>query len=259
VPELAPDADDLGEVLRALCRVGGSALAETCEDPIALALESAGDDGAFPTWILDPLGMSSADEACRAYLWIGGKGIHPEVVANLLCALHEYDCKRFDVPLRRAREYFEATQGDDGFWESRWYAGPFYGTYRVAAFLSSVDRSHPALARARRSLLAAQRGDGGWGEEASDPLSTSFAVLTLAADGAGAAAARSRAAAYVAAAQEPDGGWPACLWGSFETGVGLETYGSRSVTTAYCLKALLAQHAMPCRSPAGELVAAGRA
>jgi hypothetical protein len=168
VAELPPDADDLGAVLLALCRVGGPTLAETCEDAIALVLESARADGSFPTWVLDPLGQSKADEACRAYLWIGGLGIHPEVVANLLCALHEYDSARFAHAMRLATGYFEATQGNDGFWQSRWYAGPLYGTYRVVDFLSRVDPSHEALWRAQQAILAAQRADGGWG--GSNPI-----------------------------------------------------------------------------------------
>lgn len=245
VAELPPDADDLGAVLLALCRVGGAVLAETCEDAIALALESAGADGSFPTWILDPLGQSKADEACRAYLWIGGLGIHPEVVANLLCALHEYDRERFATNLRLATRYFEATQGDDGLWQSRWYAGLFYGTYRVVDFLSRVDPSHQALRRAQHAIVDAQRADGGWGEVESDPLSTSFAVLSLAACGESALSpatvtALSRGVAALGATQEAGGGWPACLWGAFETGVGFESYGSQTITTAYCAKALLA-------------------
>jgi hypothetical protein len=241
VPELAPDADDLGVVLHALSRIGGRVLAETCEEAIALALEASGGDGAFPTWVLDPLGASKADEDVRAYLGIiGGKGIHPEVVATLLDSLHEYDNLRFRDVLQKGVNYLEASQHDSGLWPSRWYARLFYGTYRAVCCLAKVDPHNPALERARCALLAMQNRDGGWGNEESDPLSTSFAILTLGTAGASAGiGAPASATTYLVTTQERDGGWPSSVRGHFETGSGLEAYGSRTIVTAFCLKALL--------------------
>src|SRR5262249_23119746 len=61
VPELPPDADDLGQVLQVLCRLGGPALAATCDEGIRLLLDAQLPDGGLNTWILDPRGRTAAD------------------------------------------------------------------------------------------------------------------------------------------------------------------------------------------------------
>lgn len=242
VPELPPDADDLGQVLQVLFRLGGPNLASTCDEAIRLALDGQEPDGGINTWILDPRGYSPTDEAILAYLPVmGGWGVHPEVVANLAYGLILYDPIRYQDPLLRASAYLEGAQDERGVWPSKWYAGPYYGTYRVATVIARVSPESSVLTRAWEFLVLDQHCDGSWGDAEGDPLSTSLALLALVAlDRHVETQAVTRACDYLIRNQEDDGGWRACPWISFRTIDGVETYGSRTITTAFCLKALLA-------------------
>jgi hypothetical protein len=291
VPELPPDADDLGQVLQALARLGGPDLALTCEEPLQLALNAGrgvgvegdasggvgveGDAsggvggcgaGGFPTWILDPALPGRLDRTMSAYVSIiGGTGIHPEVVANLLVGLLYYDPARFAHHLQRGVGYLERTQDPGGWWESRWYAGRFYGTFKAAAVLGRLAPGGDAVRRARAFLLAS-REDGDWGSDTSDPLATAHALLACAClggtdhgsqaaaalggtdHGSQAAAAlggidhgvRAAAAECLLAQQRSDGTWPPSPWVQFPTLDGLQSYSSSTISTAFALKACLA-------------------
>ncbi len=241
VPELPPDADDLGQVLQELMRLGGQPLAFTCEEAIRLALDGAGPDGSFSTWIVDPRGSTRSDDRVREYLAVmGGWGVHPEVVANLVFGLGLYDRLRYRTQLQRACGYLKQVQGDDGAWTSRWYAGPYYGTYKAVAALCLLTSGDSSLERARQFLLATQHRTGQWGEGGGSALDTGLALLTLTALGMNARhASVRRAKAFLLETQNPDGGWARSTWIAFPTLDGPEEYGSRAITTAFCLRALL--------------------
>jgi len=249
VPELPPDADDLGQVLQVLTRVGGAPLAATCDEAVRMVLDGMHADGGFSTWVLDRRGRSAADDAVRAYLAVmGGWGVHPEVVANLAWGLMLSGPHRYRAALQRAANYLESVQEPDGTWASRWYAGPFYGTYRVGAVLAELGLAPQARERATGRLLRLQQADGGWGLSngggggpQTDELSTALAVLALVALGLPADTACIRHALQrLLQTQAEDGGWPAHPWIVFPTLDGLVTYGSRSMTTAFVLKAMVA-------------------
>jgi len=243
VSELPPDSDDLGIVVQVLCRVGGPALASTCDDAIQLALATAEPDGGIQTWIIDPNGRSRFDEAMRAYVEvIDGRGAHPDVVGNLLYGLLLYDRLRYHHEILRTVAYLEAVQDEQGAWLSRWYAGSYYGTYRVISAISIVSPDSDACRRARTFFLRSQRVDGSWGEGRSDPLATALSLLALRALGVHLEdKAINRGVTYLISTQETDGGWPASPFIAFPTsdGVEMHTYGSRTMTTTFCLKALL--------------------
>ncbi len=242
-PELPPDADDLGQVLQVLVRYGGQDLASICDEAIRLVLDGANDDGGFDTWILDPCGNSFADQKIRDYLPVmGGSGVHVEVVANLLYGLLLYDPQRYRHALHRAVHYLEGTQSAEGSWHSKWYAGPYYGTWRVISVLSRLAPASASLMHARRFLFASQRPNGGWGEHASDPLSTSLALLSLCSSVmAPVEEVIARGVDYLVHSQGAEGWWPSCPWICFPTADGMVTHGSASATTAFCLKALIAR------------------
>ena len=241
-PELPPDADDLGQVLQVLARVGGCDLASICDEAIRILLDSCGEDGSFCTWILDPSGHSFANQRMRDYLTVmGGWGIHPEVVANLLYGLCLYDPARYREPLRRSVQYLEKAQNPDGSWSSKWYCGPFYGTWRVASVLGRLTPGSEALMRSQSFLYARRHANGGWGDGAPEPLSTALAMLALSAGEIGTSTtALSAGADYLSQTQQPDGGWTSYPWIFFPTIDGPVVHGSASITTAFCLKALLA-------------------
>jgi hypothetical protein len=242
VPELPPDADDLGAVLQVLSRVGGRALASTCDEAIRLALDGTEPSGGMQTWILEPRRRTAMGETMRAYLKvIGGGGVHPDVVANLLYGLLLYDPDRYCVPLRRGVSYLAETQEVSGAWRSKWYAGPYYGTFRAVSVLGALAPGGRALSRARDFVRETQLASGAWGEGAGSALATALALLAMQMPGMRPErAAVARSIMYLMEAQEEDGGWPASRFIVFATTDGTETYMSRTVTTAFCLKALLA-------------------
>jgi hypothetical protein len=85
-------------------------------------------------------------------------------------------------------------------------------------------------------LRSLQLPSGGFGEGEGDPLSTALALSTLLRLDEQQAAVRARD--YLIGVQEADGGFAAVPWISFPTTDGIENYGSRTMTTAFCLKAL---------------------
>lgn len=242
VPELPPDADDLGQVLQALVRVGGAELASTADDGIRILLDAACDDGGIVTWAVDWHRAQAADVAVRAYLPVmGGWGVHPEVVANFALGLELYDRRRFALPLQRIAYYLESAQEPDGWWPSRWYDGRYYGTYKALAWLAPAGRAPDAVERGRAFLLRAMRSDGSWGVDSADPLATAFGVLGLAAAARDADGQAIQAGARaLSRMQRSDGTWEARPWIAFETVSGREVFSSATITTAYALKALCA-------------------
>lgn len=256
VPELPPDADDLGQVLQALARAGGRDLAATCDEPVRMALDARDPSGGIPTWILDPLAPGELDRRIQRYLDVmGGVGVHPEVVANLLAGLLLADPDRYATCLADGLAYLDAVQEPGGWWESKWYAGPFYGTFKAAVIVGALAPSGTTAYRARDFIRDSQQRDGGWG----DPLATAHALLAAAALG-DTGADLELGLARLAAEQEQDGGWPAVAWIQFPTTDGLQTHASRTMTTAFALKACLAAGAVVqgVAVPARNLVASWR-
>jgi len=258
VTELPPDCDDLGQVLQALYWLGGAALASTCEDGLRLACDAIDPDGGINTWIIDYGSHALADESVLAYLPVmGGWGVHSEVVANLLSGILLYDRERFDQQLRQSARYLVSVQEEAGFWKSKWYAGPYYGTYKVVAVLNQLVPTNPhlttSLERAKTFVLDAQNADGGWGEHRSEPLSTALALLALS-ETCGhndVEDAHTSGLKWLLTTQASDGSWAACPWIAFPTVDGLVVHGSSTITTAFCLKALIA-HPLATRAAAGH-------
>lgn len=242
IPELPPDIDDVGQVLQALVRVGGSDLASTCDEAIRLALDSANPDGSIVTWIIDPRGSSVADSLVRSYLGVmGGWGVHPEVMANFLYGLFIYDYPRFFVPIHQGIAYLETLQSHDGTWASKWYDGPYYGTYKVAALLAAAKKDSQALPKLVTGIREKQNDDGGWGEANSNALSTALALLTLSVGGIHQEdPSVQRGLELLLNTRETDGWWAAQPWIAFPTLDGFESHGSRTISTAFSLRALLA-------------------
>lgn len=244
-PEEPPDADDLGQVMQVLLRTGRRRdVVEPAESALAVLFrDNAYEDGSFDTWIIPAVGRTPLHElqATNAAKFRGDRT--GEVVANLLYALVLYDPKRFDDRIRRGVSFLETHQDAEGSWSSFWYVGPFYGTYVCLRLLAVAAPGSPAVARGVDFLRRAEREDGGWGiGEASDPLSTSLALLGLAL-GAGREALEparvEKALSFLRAGRQEDGGWAAV---PFITMPQLEhnpTYASRTLTTAYVLKACL--------------------
>lgn len=235
LPDLAPDADDLGQVLQVLVRAGHRDLATAyVTEPLRVLLDDCmHDDGSFETWIVPARNRTPTQElqlaAARAR-W--GTGADVEVMANLLYALLLYDPRQFAEVCRRGAQFIARQQRTDGSWMCRWYFGPYYGTYACTRLLAALGETH-AVERAAEFVRTTQRADGGWG----DALSTALALLTLS-GGDGARAAR---ACDLLIRQAGRSGWAAC---DFIRPSGVHSYGSRTITTAFVLKAARAWNAL---------------
>jgi hypothetical protein len=281
VPELPPDADDLAMVAQVLARCGGQPLAAACDQALNLVLDSTERGQALTTWVLDPGDAPRRNELFRRYIELTrADGVHPDVVANLLYAV---GLQAAEVARRRAASaiaYLESAQDDDGSWRSRWYWGRYYGTYRAVLALITLTPDSCALDIASDFLVSGQNADGGWGADGgSDPLSTAFAIIALAALGQAALgqAALGQAAlgqpgtgrllrpavAYLLATQQPAGSWPGCPFIAFPRvdGPGVHVYRSSTITTSFCLKALLASRGTRSagRVTSGRAITAGMA
>ncbi|MGI5148111.1 hypothetical protein ACQEVC_17320 [Plantactinospora sp. CA-294935] len=242
LPELPPDTDDLAQVMQALARLGGRPLAAACDEAVRVALDGGDGSGAVPTWIVDHRRGGARDvEMARYVEVVGGGGAHPEVVANLLVALHRTDPIRYGRVVAAGARYLAGAQQPDGSWTSAWYAGPYYGTFRASTVLAAVPGWPEQCGRARDFLLARQHPDGGWDDGDRASLSTAFAVLGLCAlDPHGCRDAIAGGAGWLRAGQRVDGGWPAGPWIEFPTRDGRVSYRSPTATAAFCLQALLA-------------------
>jgi squalene-hopene/tetraprenyl-beta-curcumene cyclase len=243
VSEVAPDADDLGQVMQVLLRGGFRAEAErACEGPLGVLLrDRSRADGSFETWIVPARDRTPEQERQVRFnqeKW--GTGPDTEVVANLLYALVLYDRERFAATIERGIHWLETRQEADGSWRSTWYYGPFYGTYVCLRLLTAACPDSPAIAAARGFLTAQQRSDGGWGfEAASDLLSSALAVLGLRAiEGpAATSAVGERALGYFARAVRGSEPWPLIRFIKPRLN---DPYGSRTITANYVLKAAIA-------------------
>jgi hypothetical protein len=230
-PGFAPlpyDADSLGQVTQALVRAG-MAGPEALDDPFALAAANTWDDGSLSTFFSE-----SPDPDRRSALnkvWGRGRddtGRDVEVVANLMFAALLYE--RHVGPcalgpfIRRAADWLVERQQPMGFWRASWYVGVYYSTYTVVRLLHALGGHTPTVDRATRFLTQAQ---------ASDPLNRALVALTLAASGH---AADQATRDLLVGSQFPDGSWEAIPLLDNHARV----WGSRTVTTSFCLKALLA-------------------
>ncbi|MEU7618698.1 hypothetical protein AB0B27_21750 [Micromonospora rifamycinica] len=223
---LPHDADTLAQVLRIFIRTGHADNA-VVRAATALAARNAWDDGVVNTWLLDT--PSERDTANR--VWGRGRndtGRDPEVVANLAHATHLYEQHIGPLPLSPlvgpATRWLIDQQQPMGFWRASWYVGTCYSTYVAVRHLAALDGHQQEIARAARFLAQAP---------APDPLNRALAMLALTAAGT---AVSPDDCHLLIGSQFPDGSWEAVPWLDNHARV----WGSRAVTTALCLKALLA-------------------
>jgi len=150
---VAAAVDDLAMVLQVLSRCGGQPLAAACQQALDLAFAAAGRGEAVSTWILDPEQAPHRNQVFRRYIELTqADGVHPDVVANLLYAVSLQATETARPRAASAIAYLESAQGDDGSWDSRWYWGKHYGTYRAVLALAALTPASRALDRARLPL-----------------------------------------------------------------------------------------------------------
>jgi squalene-hopene/tetraprenyl-beta-curcumene cyclase len=242
LPELPPDADDLAQIIQVLWRSGRRhEIREFCSGPLSLLFrDNSHPDGSFETWII-PRDLPTPEEARQAEFarntW--GVGPDPDVMANLLYALVLADGEDYAGRIARGVAWLQGRQTPEGYWNSTWYQGPYYGTYVCTRLLSRTIPTAENIDRAATFLRTTQYVDGSWGS----PLDTAFALLALAYVAAGDTDRASKALASLRATVEPDGSWPAHDFIRMDTGratgavAPILSYGSRTITTAFVVKA----------------------
>jgi squalene-hopene/tetraprenyl-beta-curcumene cyclase len=255
--ELPPDADDLAQVIQVLARSGRRALVdEHASAPLAVLFEDCRyDDGSVETWIIPRLERSDLQEWHSLILaglpYPRSVRRHqgwstPEVVANVVYALHLCDDGRHAAHMQSALDFLELAQEPDGSWQSLWYVGPYYGTYASVRALGALRPGSDCLRKAMVFLRGSQHADGSWGiaDTPARALETSLALLAMA------AISRARgldpddvervtkARDYLESARGEGGLWPRASW--IYMGWSNAPFGSRTITTSYVLKAALA-------------------
>jgi squalene-hopene/tetraprenyl-beta-curcumene cyclase len=247
LPELPPDADSLAAALSLFVRIAPEYI-PLCQEPVDLVLAGRTVDGSFETWIVAP-GDAPADRARMEWAirncW--GTGADPDVLAHLCYALWLWSPARYEDAVRLGASKIVEMQQPDGRWRATWYVGPAYGTALAVRLLRETGTGGDSILRARRFLSGSQLEDGSWGDdETSKPLQTSLSMAALAE--AGPRSGRTelqRGAAALRALQLPDGSWQASPWIQMEIGratgkiMHVATYRSTTLTTAFCLRALL--------------------
>jgi len=253
---LPPDADTLAQVMQVFLCVGKTTpIREFCLPPLEILFrDGIHEDGSFETWIIPAKERTLEQEAQRAAArsaW--GEGPDPDVMANVLYAIALYDARKFQEVIQRGIRYLEKQQTAEGYWKSTWYIGPYYGTYVVTRLLAWHSPDSERLTKSLEFLYSTQHPDGGWGHDrrntGSDALSTSLALLSL----ANLRPPREdvdrikKGFKFLQRNQQDDGGWDKEAFIRMDLGRArgqpnqwILTYGSRTITTSFAVKALLA-------------------
>ncbi len=146
----------------------------------------------------------------------------PDITGRVLELLGLVGYEVSNLLVKRAIEFLNRTQDEEGSWWGRWGINYIYGTSAVLVGLNSVgeDMSRPYVKKAVRWLKASQNLDGGWGEGCesyddpklkccgeSTPSQTAWAVLALIAAGEIAGKEVSKGIEYLLETQRDDGTW----------------------------------------------------
>jgi squalene-hopene/tetraprenyl-beta-curcumene cyclase len=254
--ELPPDADDVAQVLLAFIETGYPRTAETFARIVELVERLADPlNGQVPTWLVDPAATDPESQLYRRAIeqwW--GDGAEPEVVANLGFALLRLNPSRFNQWLLRVCDWLAGRQEEEGWWESTWYWGRTYGTWMATRLIAAVSPRDPALARAAKWWISSRSEEGCWDTLAPSSLETAFGLETgihLAKAGLLSTDRRLllHSANWLCARQADDGGWDASPFirmdinrAATQRGTAqprYRSYSSRTITTAFCIQALL--------------------
>jgi squalene-hopene/tetraprenyl-beta-curcumene cyclase len=233
LPELPPDLDTLGATIELFARAAPQHL-PLCEGPIRLALSQRAADGSIRTFLI-----GDGDPAVRRQAMLRGVELYwghtadADAMARFHLGLLRLDPARYApaAPL----DWLAAQQDADGAWRVPWYEGAHYGTQLCAALFERLAPDHPAAVKAAHFLTGPPQ----------PPATATTNAMTLALSGIG-AAARAARASTLAALQEPDGSWAPSPWIRMPMGrpggavTRVLTWQSRTITTALCLRALVA-------------------
>ncbi len=242
VKEIAPDIDDLGQMIQLFCSINKQNLVGThCDKAINIVLSDRfRKDGGIETWIIPRNGQTKIQQKQELFnktKW--GEGPDLEVVANFIYALQVYQPHRYKKQIKKSIDYILKHQNKEGFWVSRWYYGNYYGIYVCLRLLKCFDiQFQKNVKKALNYIKNNQSFDGGFSlnnREPSDPLSTSLALLSLSFFEKKDSLSVKRAKKYLISSQNDGGFWSEV---DFIMPKVHEPYKSKTLTTAFVLKAL---------------------
>lgn len=237
--EISADADDLGQIIQIFKRTSNEILIEKyCKKPIEILLKERGNpDGGIETWILPKNNLNSLEKLQKHYnktKW--GEGPDNEVVANFIYGLVLLNEEKYQNKIDLSVSFLLNTQNKEGFWASRWYYGNYYGTYVCLRLFSKLNLQNDNISKAIFFIENSQNIDGGWGlNDKSDPLNTAMSLLSLSYYKNDSVTVK-KAISYLKKTQFENGSWCAVDFIRPKTN---EPYKSKTITTAYVLKALI--------------------
>lgn len=243
---LPPDTDDLAQVIQILARSKFPKINEQVDDPINLVLSfNKNQDGTFKTWILDPSDYSDFQQKLRTATknyWGDYAGRDIEVSANLLYSLYLYNQLNYKSVISKGVQAITSAQTKEGYWDSIWYWGPFYGTYVATRFLVETNNIFDNLKKTKIFITTHQNDDGGWGLKWSDPLNTALALLILKYLNKFEKDINpevfNRGSSYLLKEQLKTGSWRKVPYIRMRNGEKDITYMSETITTVFVLRAL---------------------
>lgn len=239
VQEIAADIDDLGQIMQQFILTKNREWVDTyCLNATNTAIEDrTTENGGIETWII-PKKPKNEKQIKQDFFnttkW--GKGPDVEVVANFLYALFLYNAEKYTGTIKKGIDYLVSEQKKEGFWESRWYYGNYYGTYVCIRLLTCFHEKYTdAKQKALQFLLHSQNQDGSFGKEEHRILSTSFARMSLKYYDIDEKILEN-SERFLLENQNENGSWKA---ENFIKPKANEPYKSQTLTTAFVLKSFL--------------------
>ncbi len=240
VNEIAPDIDTLGEIMQYFIKSNNGLFVNIyCEPSIDIALKQRTQlDGGIETWII-PKNNQTKIQIKQEDFSINKWGVGPdlEIVANFIYSLNLYNPSLYFVNIENALKYIVESQNEKGFWAGRQYYGNYYSTYVVLRALKEYSNSYSkAIDKALEYIIGSKNEDGGYGlNENSDPLSTSFVLLSLKLFYKNSNSNIKQLEEYLRKKQNKEGFWSDV---GFIKSKQNEAYKSKTLTTAFVLKSL---------------------
>jgi hypothetical protein len=241
VSEIAPDIDDLGQVIQFLVNRGRKSDLALLREMAEFAIRNCAlGNGGLKTWIL-PIHEQNKKEQRQQYFnqkyW--GEGPDVEVVANFLYSLTLLDKSFYNVTIREGIAYILSEMNEGGYWESKWYYGKYYGTYVCVRVLSAYEGVYVSqLNKAVGFILSSQSADGSWSssDKDGDPLATALALMSLCLlDAEPYQVNIQKGVTYLQTHQLEDGSWRSV---NFIRPRINDPYRSKTITTSFVLKAI---------------------
>jgi hypothetical protein len=251
VKEVAPDADDLGQIMQVFikhnckkeiedyCLLGVKILIEDCYD---------NETGGIGTWIIPKENLTETQKIQKNFndnKW--GSGPDIDVMANFLYALCLYDYKNYKKVIENGTKYIYSKIEKSCFWNSRWYYGWQYGTMICVRLGNELIKKNEKLKdfyaehffNIRNHIINNQNEDGGWSisfSDNSDSLNTSFALNTLMSfNSLVDSGIIKKGIAFLEGKQNFDGSWEAIPFIKPKLN---EPYKSKGITTSYVINTL---------------------